>query len=367
MSAPGCSLRLGALRATRHGLNAHPLRVPCSAPPHCAARLLVTTQQRRNFHPSRPTRMVATSIECAHDLLQVVHTYTGLPWVASIPLTAITARVMFGLPFLMWSKSQQNRKVLVAPAMIAYTHMKRKSIMDAAAKKQQFLSPRVVSRHTAVAAAQFKKGLFKRHHLRLSSFAPFAPILQLPFWLAFMESIRSMSGWQPGLLVILQQWFNPNGVKAQVPVESSLSTEGALWFPDLMAADPLGVLPVAISVLMFIHITWGSKINKMKDIPKLVALGNLQGVFSWAIHRIFQAMSIWIAPALLYSQAPAALCIYWLSTTCVAIVQSRLLQMYMPTPNIPMPCRKRTIVRFMYERKPGTQELRKVPRFGMMM
>ncbi|KLJ13290.1 hypothetical protein EMPG_11760 [Blastomyces silverae] len=367
MSAPGCTLRLGALRAPSRGLNPPPLRVSCPAPPHCTARLLVTTQQRRNFHPSRPTRMVATSIECAHDLLQVVHTYTGLPWVASIPLTAVTARVVFGVPFLMWPRWQRNRKMLATPAMFAYKQMKRKSIMDAAAKEQRFLSPRVVERQTDIATRQFRKELFKRHRIRLASFAPFAPLLQLPFWLAFMESIRSMSGWQPGLLAILQQWFNPDGVKAHVPVESSLSTEGALWFPDLMAADPLGVLPVAISVLMFTHITWGSKVRKMKDIPTLVAQGNLQGIFGWAIQRIFQAMSIWIAPVLLFSQAPAALCIYWLSTTCVAIVQSRLLAIYMPTPTLPTPCKKRTIVRFMYERKPGTQKLQRVPRFEMMM
>ncbi|EER43657.1 mitochondrial export translocase Oxa2 [Histoplasma capsulatum H143] len=216
--------------------------------------------------------------------------------------------------------------------------------MDAAAKEQRFLPPQFVSRQSALEASQFQKSLLKRHHLRLAPFAPFAPVLQLPFWLAFMESIRSMSGWQPGLLAILQQWFNPDGVKAQIPVEPSLSSQGALWFPDLMAADPLGVLPVAISVLMFTHITWGSKVSKMKDLPKLVSQGNLQGIFSWAIQRIFQAMSIWIAPTLLYSEAPAALSIYWLSTTCVAIVQSRLLKKYMPTPNVPKACVKRTIV-----------------------
>ncbi|OJD13266.1 hypothetical protein AJ78_06261 [Emergomyces pasteurianus Ep9510] len=365
MYIPGFRLYSNTLRATKRGLNAHPPRISCPAQ-HCAAGQHGIAQQRRNFHPSRPTHMVSTSIECAHELLQIVHSYSGLPWVASIPLTAITARVVFGLPFLMWSTSQRNKKVLANPAILAYTRMKRKNIMDTAAKEKRFLPPQLVSRQSALAVAQFQKGLFKRHRLRLASFAPFAPILQLPFWLAFMESIRSMSGWQPGLLAILQQWFNPDAVKAQIPVEPSLSTEGALWFPDLVAADPLGVLPVAISVLMFTHITWGSKVSKMRDIPILVSQGNLQGIFSWAIQRIFQAMSIWIAPALMYSEAPAALGIYWLSTTCVAIVQSRLLKRYMPTPTVPKACHKRTIVRFMYERKPGTKEIRRVPRLGMM-
>lgn len=365
MSAPGYRLPLDALRTTHCGLNARLLRASCPAQ-QCAVRLRETAQQRRHFHPSRPTQMVSTSIECAHDLLQIVHTYTGLPWVASIPLTAMTARVAFGLPFLIWSTSQRNKRLLANPAILAYTRMKRKNIMDAAAKEQRFLPPQFVSRQSALEASQFQKSLLKRHHLRLAPFAPFAPILQLPFWLAFMESIRSMSGWQPGLLAILQQWFNPDGVRAQIPVEPSLSSQGALWFPDLMAADPLGVLPVAISVLMFTHITWGSKVSKMKDLPQLVSQGNLQAIFSWAIQRIFQAMSIWIAPALLYSEAPAALSIYWLSTTCVAIVQSQLLKKYMPTPNVPKACVKRTIVRYVYERKPGTQELQKVARLGMM-
>ncbi|KKZ64455.1 hypothetical protein EMCG_09566 [[Emmonsia] crescens] len=365
MSAPGYRLH-HAVRATRFGLNALPPRVSCPAG-HCAVGQRAIAKQRRHFHQSRPTQMVSTSIECAHDLLQIVHSYSGLPWVASIPLTAIAARVAFGLPFLMWSTSLRNKKVLANPAILAYARMKRKSIMDAAVKESRFLPPRFVSRQSALAAAQFQKGLFKRHRIRLASFAPFAPILQLPFWLAFMESIRSMSGWQPGLLATLQRWFNPDAVKAQIPVETSLSTEGALWFPDLMAADPLGVLPIAISVLMFTHITWGSKVCRMKDIPVLVSQGNLQGIFSWAIQRIFQAMSIWIAPALMFSEAPAALGIYWLSTTCVAIVQSRLLKKYMPTPTIPKTCHKRTILRFMYERKAGTGEIRKVPRLGMML
>ncbi|PGH07816.1 hypothetical protein GX51_01526 [Blastomyces parvus] len=366
MSVPRYTLRLGALRAPSQGLNAYSLRVSCPAPQHCTARFLDTTQQRRNFHPSRPTQMVATSIECAHDLLQVVHSYTGLPWVASIPLTAITARVVFGLPFLMWSTSQRNKIVLANPTIIAYASMKRKSIMDAAAKEHRFIPPQIINSQSAAATKQFKKALFKRHRLRLAWFSPLAPLLQLPFWLAFMECIRSMSGWQPGLLAIMQQWFNPDGPKAQVPVESALSTEGTLWFPDLMAADPLGVLPVAISVLMFTHITWGSKVSKMRDIPYLVRKGDLPGIFGWAIQRIFQVMSIWIAPALLYSEAPAALCIYWLSTTCVAIVQSRLLKKYMPAPAVHRPCKKLSIVRYMYERIPGAKEPQRVVRTGMM-
>ncbi|ODH45887.1 hypothetical protein GX48_08046 [Paracoccidioides brasiliensis] len=349
--SPGYGLSLYALQTSSRGLSANLSRISCPVK-QCPVRQHSIAYQRRNFHPSRPTtQIISTSIECAHDLLQLVHTYSGLPWVASIPLTAAVARIAFGLPFHMWSMSQRNKKILQNPAIIAYTRMKRKSILNECYRNKWFLPPRVVSRESAKAVKQFQKALYRRHGLRFASFIPFAPLLQLPFWLAFMESIRSMSGWQPGLLVILQQWISPDAAKAQVPVELSLSTEGAFWLPDLTASDPLHVLPFAISALMFTHITWGSKICKAKELPMLASQGNLQGIFSWAIQRTFQVMSIWIAPALMHSEAPAALGIYWLTTTSVAIIQSRLLKKFMPPPTVPKPCERKDIERIIYVEK----------------
>ncbi|PGH00246.1 hypothetical protein AJ79_08259 [Helicocarpus griseus UAMH5409] len=371
---PAHRLHLNALRAGSRRLSVRAPRTPCPAQ-HYAPGQHAFAHQTRQFHPSRPTHMVAESIECAHNVLQSVHTITGLPWAASIPLTAILARIVIGLPLHIWSTHSRNLLSALNPVILARGNMEMKKLVAASSKSNEFVSPRTLGVRGAIAMKEFRLKILERQGNKLAWAAPVAPLLQLPFWLPFMECLRAMAGWQPGILVIIQKWFNPDAVSANIPVEQSLSTEGALWFPDLIAADPSYVLPFVLSGLMFSHVTFAFGASKSLASPgernrlqRIWAVltqykdpaSTYEGAFMqrvWAVvNSAFQGMSFMVAPLLIHSHAPVALVLYWITTTSVAIIQKAVLNQLMSPPTIPQPAIMRNILRETNQNNKGVQE-----------
>lgn len=184
--------------------------------------------------------------------------------------------------------------------------------------------------------------LYKRWKIR--PWASYASFLQLPVWLAMMEGLRRMVGMSGGLLSIIQSWIESKADGTPViHVEPSMATEGALWFPDLLMADPTHALPVILAVTMFTNVTWGWKIKTAAEISKMRQSEAIREKAFKVLKRILQVLSIWLAPVMIYSDAPAGLLIYWISSSTFATAQTQIVRRVMRTKAPPAPCREKSV------------------------
>ena len=147
-------------------------------------------------------------------ILEHVHVYSGLPWFGSIALTTIAIRLMLFKLYLN-SADTAGRLAVIAPLL---EPMKAK--MQAA---QASRDPAAVQQCVDEARAMYRSA-----NIRVSY--TFLPILfQVPFAIGSFRLLRHM---------------------AQVLVPG-LDDGGFLWVYDLTVSDPLYILPVVTSAIMY--------------------------------------------------------------------------------------------------------------------
>ncbi|EGD96849.1 hypothetical protein TESG_04277 [Trichophyton tonsurans CBS 112818] len=274
------------------------------------SRVSIAALSRRNFHASNPNRIIDSSVLVAHDVIQGFHSITGLPWLNPLLLT--------------WSRVCQ------------------KKAMDEAFREGRHLFPKAIEASWQQDFKMKRKELYKRWKIR--PWASYASILQLPVWLAMMESLRRMVGMSGGLLSIIQSWIESKVDGAPIiEVEPSMATEGALWFTDLLIADPTHALPVVLAATMFTNVTWGWKVKSAAEISKLQRSEAIRERAFKTLKRVLQGLSIWLAPVMIYSQAPAGLLIYWISSSTFATAQTQIVRRVMRTKAPPAPCREKSV------------------------
>lgn len=142
--------------------------------------------------------------------------------------------------------------------------------------------------------------------------------LYFPFWLAFMETLRNMTGSHEGFLKLVSTSLLGGGKAPSValegmvvPVEPSFPVEGALWFPDLLAPDPYHALSIILCATEFATLNSG--------ISAFAAPHRVQEATDKAkrINKRFRiakvALACAVAPATF--QFPSALMLFWISSS----------------------------------------------------
>lgn len=283
----------------------------------------------RLFHASRPNQIINEAVVLAHGLLEGVHSVSSLPWIASIPLAAVFVRLTIATPLQLWSLSNIRKQHRLQPLSIAWGRYYQSLVLNSARADGRYIGP-------ATAHAQSHPLLLKKMRLLFKNgkvywWARFVPLLQLPVWLTMMESIRRMTGMSGGLLSVVQGWIEKSPTAPRIPIEQSFSTEGALWFTDLLAADPYGVLPIILSAAVFTNVTWGWKVLTPEQIAKLPLRKQRISARAYGIlKRSFQFSALLLWPVMTYSEIPAGMLIYWISSTVFATVQSKLIPKVLP-------------------------------------
>ncbi|WEW55418.1 hypothetical protein PRK78_000849 [Emydomyces testavorans] len=281
--------------------------------------------------------MINEAVLLAHNLLEGVHSATGLPWAASIPLTAVLVRLTVAMPLQVWALSHSRRMKKLDPLLIGWGRFFQGAVMADATKNRIFLTPRAAELQSQRLLRKKRKELYKRW--KIHRWTRYAPWFQLPVWLAMMESIRRMVGTSGGLLSIIQSWVEKSPNTLNVPIDQSLSTEGALWFPDLLAADPHGVLPVILAATVFTNVTWGWKTKTPEEISKLpYKKEKIMAHGLGVLKRTFQASALLLWPVMTMSQVPAGMLIYWISSTLFATAQTQTLPKMLGAKPMPTPC-----------------------------
>lgn len=289
--------------------------------------------QTRHFHPTRPARLIDESVLLAHSLLQGVHATTGLPWVASIPLTAVIVRTVVALPLQIWAFSHRKTQAKLSSLVSTWAQFHRDKVMATSKVQGINLGPQAANKQMRKGFLRDRNRLYRRWGFRL--WVGYAPILQLPAWLSVMESLRYMVDGPGGLLRWIQSWgktVDTESTSPLIPVAESMSTEGALWFQNLLVADPTWILPVALSATILTNISLGWKV------PSKMALDSMplgQQVIQKAFNVLrsgLQIMALSLAPIMIQAEVPAGLLVYWISSTLFATAQSQILLKAMPTP-----------------------------------
>lgn len=281
--------------------------------------------QTRHFHPTKPARLVNEALDLSAGLIHGIHSVTGLPWAASIPLTALLVRSVVGLPLQIYTRVQARRERDIAPLVTSWRVVYTKKEQRAARDKLEYDMRGVSSKTHAMTRHLRKKW-------KIHTGYRFANLLQLPVWLALMESLRGLCGNRNGLvpwLLSLIEGDQATTESLHLTVEPSLAHEGALWFPDLLAGDPTGILPAALTASIILNVRSGWNLTPRHELADLPKLQMLQGVTFRALRLLIQVMAINVGVAGFLYDMPAALMIYWITSTNAATLQNFLLAKYM--------------------------------------
>ncbi|KAJ5647669.1 hypothetical protein N7490_004041 [Penicillium lividum] len=288
------------------------------------AWLPATLSHVRHFHPTKPApSLINVALDASTGLIHGVHNVTHLPWVASIPLTAVLVRTAIGFPLQFFTRIHARRERDIAPGFGPRSHEK-------------------VHAWTAQTRKQWG----------VNSWYKFLTFAQLPVWISLMESIRGMCGSTNGLVPWLLSLIEPTqegaaeAVKSlHLTVEPTLANEGALWFPDLLAGDPTGALPALLTASILLNVNLGWKqvsMLEMSDMPKL----QMYQSFLFTGMRVFiQVLAVNVGLSGWYHEMPTALMIYWITSTNVATIQTWVLDKFLFS-RPPIPAYKTKNIKF---------------------
>jgi len=289
----------------------------------------------RNFHPSRPHHhFTETSMQYAHHTFQYMHDFTGLPWGLSIPLTAILLRTCFSLLTQYPIVLNQRRLEMSTPLREAYRNADKKSRNERAKREG------TVDKEPAAPISDVQLGGFDRltmllsRHFRFYRYIGMLPLIYVPVWWSSWNNLarictagRSSSLAEPSADLLASQ--------------SSLASEGLLWFPDLTASDPILLLAL-----------WGSNL----------ANAAFPGVQDFKLSEPFAAPNYWqekrimlfrtvtfIYPVLVTSLfaragAPAAVTLFCIFSSLTALITRSIFKRFvsLSKPLIP-PARPRSM------------------------
>ncbi|KAI5284638.1 hypothetical protein KEM52_002810 [Ascosphaera acerosa] len=321
------------------------LRTPATRPCLAGHDIIADGAATPSSAPSRGlvtealTSLLQHNVNAAHELLLGIHAHSHLPWALSIPLTAVVVRCTVALPLQVWSLAQRDKMLRLRPLLTAKRWFRRKLILDEANASKTVLTPAEVDHAIRRDLRADTRAIYRRMGVFRAS--RYATLAQLPVWLAVMEALRRMVGAEGGLLSILHRLMNPAGDVGReflVPVADSMAAEGALWFPDLLVADPHMVLPVLLSAAMYTNITWGWKVATDEQLARMPRGAQLRARVVRGLRAALQLVALGLAPTTIASGVPSGLLLYWISSTTFATLQTRAFARFWPPPDVPAQC-----------------------------
>ncbi|EED23839.1 mitochondrial export translocase Oxa2, putative [Talaromyces stipitatus ATCC 10500] len=260
----------------------------------------------RHFHATRPAPLVAESVTLASDFLHGVHGVTGLPWAASIPLAAVCVRMVVAFPLLVWSRVTNRKMADIAPLLLCLRNHYQQAVKAQAMENKLYMRPREAERQLRAHLKERTALLYKEWGI--SRTLGFLPLLQLPVWLALMEGVRNIG-----------QSMNLPGV------EPALANGGAFWFPDLLAGDTTGILPLALTLSIMANVRLGFTTKTFAELSDYKTPEMTRHLFLKVVKEFLTFMSVYIGFTAYMTGMPAGMMLYWIASTNTATLQSKFL------------------------------------------
>jgi inner membrane protein COX18 len=311
-------------RPARQLLSPHATASPA---PRCGPPL-------RTFHASAPRHdpMLDAILYLPHEFMNIIH--TSVPWYAALPLTAFTLRALLVTTAGAWSRSLTARYIGLHPLRQALAFRKRNEILQTG----RFRSPKEAMVFVKKEVNDEVAKLDKRWSVTLAGQIGWT-FAQIPIFFALAETVRQKCGARDGLLGIIFSAFRSEDAQTTVGdmavttstwFEPSLANEGILWFQDLLLPDPTGALPFIVSGLMFtnIYIT-NNTVDNNTPWPGYIRRGLL-------------GLSLLIGP--FCQGVPAALMVYWGSSTSSVMLWNFWLDWRYPAPRGFTACKRPLVI-----------------------
>ncbi|CAD6445384.1 d5a7673f-60c4-426a-98e2-a6876cffb5f7-CDS [Sclerotinia trifoliorum] len=287
----------------------------------------------RSFHASPQPRSLDSVLIATHGVLEGLHSFTGLPWAYTLPLTALAIRTILILPIGINSRRAAQKQMDLMPLMNAWQHQFRKQSIQ----EVGHLGPDAANQFVKDKMKKKKKELYSRYSC--GTWKHYLPFVQLPIWMVAVETIRKMCGAHDGLLKWIESLFISTNANESVAttdldlgsllLEPSFATEGALWFPNLLISDPMLILPFMLSGSILLNLSGQGR-------PKTVFMRRLM--------NSLKIVALAIIPLTL--QMPSAMLVYWTSSSLLAYGQAKILDVLMPIRKPAVPCKGGQPVRY---------------------
>lgn len=251
-----------------------------------------------------------------HEAFVGVH--YAVPWWMAIPTTAFILRAISQT--MTWRLSEVSRKRIqtVHAFNMAYKHLtstpKGQPETDAANMRRLTLHG-------------WRNTITKRYKAYPFSVTRWN-LLNIPIWLATIEALRSMVGTNYGLFGLICRSLGLSAKEGNVLipswVETSMTDEGVLWFPNLVIPDPTGGLSIVLGLTIAGSIYKSTAAFRRPDY--VYEGGPLRRVW------VFGAPLLGTIVVPLTLQFPAALVLYWITTSISAPIIKAYLDRITPKP-----------------------------------
>ncbi|KAK4146427.1 mitochondrial inner membrane protein OXA1L [Dichotomopilus funicola] len=319
--------------------------------------------------------LIETTLSLSHTALTTLHTATGTPWFLTIPLFSLAVSLFTRLPAIIYSRHTHQRLQRIQPLANAWRARVTHDLQgDGGRGRGQQLTPKSFYNHAR--AAQSK--LYRRwgvHTWRETGMR----VAAVPFWLVGIESIRRICGGPRGVVgtflfgrgegvmtTTAGGWVDGSVTAASTSAadiqqavvaassssssgyaaDPTLMTGGCLWFPDLTAADPLHILPLALSVVFVLNIMP----NTMSGIRLLFGARDPQNpgtsdaavldpAMKWRLRLQRSLLMVGIAVGPLTMDLPCALHLYWITSSLSGNLQAQVISKLMPLPKTVPPAK----------------------------
>ncbi|KAI1124137.1 hypothetical protein F5Y10DRAFT_37650 [Nemania abortiva] len=349
------------LRASSHLLPPRPIVSQISP------SALLLPHRRHGWRSMHWQSALSTAIEGTQSAIVQLHTVTGLPWFLTIPLVALTVGTVFRLPFTIYTQRVLQRRTALTPLLQAWNAKIQQHVARDGVPASRSLSE-VKARQDKVVRRLYRK-------LGLQEWRLYSSVLSFPFWLVAIDGVRRLCGGPRGLIgSLVTGWAaadentttttapfvpadssipDPSALTADpatissaaetAVVDPSLTIEGCLWFTDLSASDPYHVLPLALSCTLLWNLLpsnraefWdrvraflgrqprGAQARTLAADAKVGLSQRVRGT----LYVNMVALATLIGPLTL--DLPAALHLYWLTSSATHAVFAKILKRLMP-------------------------------------
>lgn len=279
----------------------------------------ITSIFSRSFRHASPRYLVNETLQLSYSCFDTLHGGTGLLWALSIPLTGILFRLSF-MPVQYYMTRRQQRVQAYVPLMVGWRSLYRKQAAlrfppntpDAPVKAEQGVRIQLVKKQKSFEAKYGKNSLLLNLSLSLSF---------LPVWVVNLDVLRRMAGVENTVLT---------ASGGTIPVEPTFSSEGALWFSDLTAADPTLILPIAFGAAQVAnwYFSGGNKVNEREKEARAMPAGSAKAraVIHVRLYRLLLLVTAASGPICIIAQVPSGVMLYLLSSAVTMLLQRPILK-----------------------------------------
>ena len=229
---------------------------------------------------------------CVEGLLTTIHDTTGAPWWLSIVVATATVRSAF-FPLMVMQQRNVHTMQLIKPQMDDLTNK-----MKAAYNRGEKGVNDSIKYQNQLQALMLKHGVAPWRTMVTA-------VVQIPVWMSFFFTLRGILGRPHDAL--------------------GFGEGGALWFPDLTAADPYYILPV----------TCGATFYFMASLDPSGAPNDDADEQKARMRTGMKVMAVAMVP--LTASFESGVFVYWTTSNALTVGQTALLRMPAARAAIGMP------------------------------